>query len=368
MWTWVAAVALLLSGCGMHGKPKIERKADPREGVGAVSAPARAPAPAPKPAGEAEPDAVVAPGVVEPWGGETELSAQEPGWIARIAVKEGEQVSAGQVVATLEDAAQRHAVELARADLAEGQAAFSRIEHGTTPEELRQAEAEHAAAAARGRLARTAAARSARLREQGVTAEAEADRAVAEAQAQTALAERAEARLAELRRGARDEDRSAARARVAAARARLELAEAGLARRQVVAPGPGTVLRSRLHVGEFYDPGAGPLLSIGDLTRLQVRLEVDEIDAMSVTRDAACVLYSDAGARLAEGTVVRIAPRMGRRGLPIESPTARTDVRVREVFVEIPATTRIVPGQRLWGHMSRAGTAHGPKDLPSREG
>jgi hypothetical protein len=42
---------------------------------------------------------------------------------------------------------------------------------------------------------------------------------------------------------------------------------------------------------------------------------------------------------------------MGRRGLAIESPTARADVRVREVFVEAAATSTLVPGQRVWGHI-----------------
>jgi hypothetical protein len=96
------------------------------------------------------------------------------------------------------------------------------------------------------------------------------------------------------------------------------------------------------------------LFVLGDLRRLQVRLEVDEIDAQDVDPGSACVLYSDGGVRLAEGTVLRLAPRMGRRALPIESPTARADVRVREVLVEIAGAQRLVPGQRVWGHAPRA--------------
>lgn len=361
VWMSIAVLALVapLAGCGLHGKPKIERKAGPEAASGTAAAPARAATPKPVAAEEPGPYTVVSPGIVEPWGGETELSAQESGWIAQIAVKEGESVRAGQLLATLEDAAQRHSVELAGADLAEAEATLERVERGATPEELRQAQADFAAAAARGSLARSAAARTARLREGGAVAEAEGDRAAAESQAQTALAERAEARLQELRRGARAEDRRAARARVAVARARLQLARANLARRQIVAPSAGTVLLGRSHAGEFYNAGAGPLFLLGDMTRLQVRLEVDEIDALAVSRGAPCALHSDAGDRLAEGTVVRIAPKMGRKGLPVESPTARSDVRVREVFVEIPATAKLIPGQRVWGHTSRATAIQG---------
>jgi len=354
MWTWTAVLALAapLSGCGLHGKPAVERKAAPAAGS---SAPA--PAAAPAATGAVEPGTVVAPGIVEAWGGETQLSAQESGWIAQVVAKEGDAVREGQLLATLDDSAQRRSVELARADLAEAEAALLRLERGATAEELRQAQADHAAAAARAELARSQAARTARLGEGGFVAAAETERATAEARAEAALAEKAEARLQELRRGARAEDRDAARARAAAARARLRLAEANLARRQIVAPGAGTVLVGRSHPGEFYNAGAGPLFVLGDTTRLQVRLEVDEIDSSAVNGGAACALYSDAGARLGDGAVFRIAPRMGRKGLPIESPTARQDVRVREVFVEIPAAAGLIPGQRVWGHVSRPAVA-----------
>ncbi len=370
-WTLVAVLALAapLSGCGLHGKPKVERKTRTAKASGTPAAPAiSATFEAAAATEEPEPDTVISPGIVEPWGSQVELSPQEPGWIARIVVKEGDVVEPGQLLAVLEGAAQRHSVELAKADLAEVLAILARIETGATPEELREAKADHDAAAARRDFARSAAARTTLLHVDGAVPDAEADRAAADAQAQTALAERAEARLQEMKRGARAEDRSAARARVAAARARLQLAEANLARRRIVAPSAGTVLLSRFHAGEFHGPGAGALFVLGDVSRLQVRLEVDEIDANEVRRGAPCALYSDGGVRLAEGTVVRLAPKMGRRALAIESPTARADVRVREVFVEISATSRLIPGQRVWGHTSRAAAARDSDRRSSKEG
>lgn len=300
-WTSIAVIALSAGslGCGLHGKPKVARK---RDGAAAATV-ARDAAPPGGAATAGSPrSAVVAPGIVEPWGGQVDLAAQEPGWIARILVREGDVVRAGQLLATLEDGAQRHAVESAQAELAE--------------------------ATARAAFARTAAARLDRLRADGTVPENDADRAVAEAAGQTAAAERAAARL--------------------------RLAEAGLQRRRITAPSAGTILLSRFHPGEFYGVEAGPLFVLGDMTRLQVRLEVDEIDAHDVLVGAPCALYSDGGAPLAEGTIVRLAPSMGRRALPIESPTARADVRIREVFIAIPATAPVVPGQRVWGHAPRA--------------
>jgi hypothetical protein len=112
------------------------------------------------------------------------------------------------------------------------------------------------------------------------------------------------------------------------------------------------VLVSQFHVGELVTPGSAPLFVLGDLSRLRIRLEVDEIDAMRVMDSAHCTVYGDDSVRIIEGNVFRVAPRMGRRGLAIESPTARADVRVREVFVEVAATNALVPGQRVWGHVT----------------
>ena len=340
----LAAIASL-SGCGLHGKPTVERRAAPQPGGAGPVAAARPEA--------VDPARVIAPGIVESWGGDVQLSARESGWIAQVRVREGETVRAGQVLVVLDDESQRRAVELARADVAEADAALARILAGSTAEELRRAAADREAAAARAELARSDAERTAQLLDGGIVAVAEAERRSAEARALTALADGAQARLEELERGARTEDRRAAAARAAAARARLRLAEAALESRRVVAPGAGTVLVSRAHAGEFTAAGADPLLVLGDVGRLQVRLEVDEIDASAVAGGAAAAIFSDGGERLAQGAVFRIAPRMGRKGLPIESPTARQDVRVREVFVEVPASSGLVPGQRVWGHVSR---------------
>jgi multidrug resistance efflux pump len=179
---------------------------------------------------------------------------------------------------------------------------------------------------------------------------------------QRAAARAIDARRDALVRGPRAEDRSAARAGLASARARLALARAKLSNREVRAPTATAILLSRFHAGEFFSPGAGPLLIVGDLSRLQVRLEVDEIDALRVGPGADCALFSDDSVRVAAGAVVRVAPKMGRRGLSTESPTARADVRVREVFVALAGPNRLVPGQRVWGYAPRQPAACCPKE------
>ena len=83
----MAALAMIasLSGCGLHGKPTVERKAAPTPGGAGPSSAARAEA--------VDPVRVIAPGIVESWGGDTQLSAKESGWIDRVLVREGDHVA-----------------------------------------------------------------------------------------------------------------------------------------------------------------------------------------------------------------------------------------------------------------------------------
>jgi multidrug efflux pump subunit AcrA (membrane-fusion protein) len=331
-------LTLSASSCGLHGRPKVSRKAQPASSATTATSELE------------QPGRIVAPGLVESWDGDVSLSPQEAGQIAQLLVEEGQRVEAGQLLAVLDDSAQRAAVDVARADQNEAAAAYAKTLRGATAEELRRARAEAEADDARARFARSNAQRMDRLGETQALAPAEVQRADADAQAQSALAQASAARLGSIVRGARVEDRAVVRARLAAARARLQAAEASLARRRIVAPKATSVLLSQFHVGEFFTPGGAPLLVLGDVSRLRVRLEVDEIDAMRVIKGTPCTIYGDDSVRIIDGKVFRIAPKMGRRGLAIESPTARADVRVREVFVEVPATSALIPGQRVWGH------------------
>jgi multidrug efflux pump subunit AcrA (membrane-fusion protein) len=336
------ASVLLLSGCGLHGKPKIDRS----KALGRSSAVASPVAP-----DLAEPSRVVAPGIVEAWGGDIALSPRESGWIAKILVSEGQQVKESETIAELDAERERAAVDLAQADLAEAEATLAKTMRGATAEQLRQAESEADASRTRAELARREADRSRRLGQDSALAPSEVERADSEAQAQSAVAQANDARLAEVQRGPRDEDRAVARDRVVAARARLALARSSLSRREVVAPRAAVVLLSRFHEGEFFGVGQSPMFVLGDTSKLQVRLEVDEIDAFRIKEGAMCTLYADDNRALATATVFRMAPQMGRRGLSIEAPTARADVRVREVFVETAGSGALVPGQRVWGHV-----------------
>jgi HlyD family secretion protein len=241
----------------------------------------------------------------------------------------------------------------AKAQVAAAQANLLKVMRGATPEELEQLRSAYAAAVARSKFARVAQQRREKLSEQGAIPQEEVDRIGAEREASQAEAQGAEAELRQLTNGARSEEKLVATANLELARATEQAAEAALDRRKLVAPHAGTILQSQFRVGEFFSLNGAPLFLLGDLTRLQVRLEVDEIDSLEVSLGAPCSINSDSGAVLGDGRVVHLAPRMGRRALRIESPLAKEDVRIREVLVDVAATPRLIPGQRVWGRIKR---------------
>lgn len=320
----------LLAAC--HERPKVERSRDP----GAKH---------PESAGQ-----IAAPGIVEPWGGETKLAALDSGVLAELIVAEGKHVKRGELLARLDDARQRHAVLLAEAELRQAEAETS----GTAPsaEEVRVAKAELERAAHELDQRRRDAARATQLGSVGALPEAEVERTSASLRSDEATVKAARGRLAIAERGARPSERHLLLARRDAAATRLASARTDLARREVRAPFDGVVLFSRYHVGEFYAPENGPLLILGDLTRLQVRAEVSDMDAGSLEPGASCQLRGDGGEALGEGVLARLAVESASRNLPNERPTDQSDARVRETFIEVTVGSTLVPGLRVWAYCS----------------
>lgn len=338
MWLVLAlALGTVVAGC--HERPTVERSQPTVAGNRHPTGSAR----------------IAAPGKVEPLSGEVRVAGTDPGVIAELAVAEGQSVKKGDLLARIEDSQQRHAAEVAVADLHQAEAIAGGM--ASTAEEVRAAQADFEAATVRADQQTRTTHRAGKLGDAGVLSSAEVEQAVASNRIDDAAARSAEARLLLAKRGARPSERRLALARLEAAQARLAEARAALARREIRAPSDGVVLSSRYHPGEFYAPSQGPLLVIGNMQRLQVRLELDDIDVGGLMNGARCELRGDTGERLGEGTLVRVAMEYGSRSLPSERPTSRTDARVREAFVETDAVSSLAPGQRVWGYCPR-GSLH----------
>lgn len=198
---------------------------------------------------------------------ERTLAFEVAGRITGVYVREGDRVKTGQLLATVDDELDmqaRQARDL-EARAAEAQAAV--VEKGARPEEIAATRARIRAAQAAEDLAKKQVEREKDLFARGVTPQARLDEL--ETQYARAVAERQmlESQLAEQRRGARPEERAAARAKAEAAQASVTLDDLRIEKRELRAPADGLVLDAHLKPGEVVSPGT-PVFTVADPGRL----------------------------------------------------------------------------------------------------
>ena len=199
----------------------------------------------------------------------TYVAPLSAGRIVAIAAGEGEQVLAGQVLVTLEDSAQKAAMQAALAGVAQAEANLDNLLTGGRADEiaviaasLHRAEADRALA--EGNFARTQA-----LAGQGQVSAAKLDQDRTALAAAAAAVEQLQAQLNVAQLPARDAQRLAAEAALAMARAGAEGARIALADRVLRAPVSGVLERRFYEPGEVAGSGA-PLLAIFQPDRLRV--------------------------------------------------------------------------------------------------
>lgn len=130
-----------------------------------------------------------------------------------------------------------------------------------------------------------------------------------------------------------------ARAKLASARAAVEQTRLLLERLSVRAPIAGTILQVNIRAGEFAAAGAAKApLVLGDISRVQVRADVDEQLAPRVREGASAVGYlkGDTTEPLPL-EFVRIEPYIVPKTALTGASTERVDTRVLQVIYQLPA-------------------------------
>ena len=317
-------VALCLSGCGERTAPATPVSSD-------------------------SPQQVIAVGRVEPAGEERLLIPESQGRVARVLIEEGDAVRQGQLLAELDNALERAAVAAAQAGLDRAQAVQARLSAGARAEELTESAAALTEARAAARQAQADAKRRERLAADGVLAGEARDQARTAAALAAARETAAAARDALLRAGARSEDLAIVAADLAAAKARLDQAQAQLAKTLIFSPINGTVLRRDLREGETVVALSPlPLARLGDLSQRWVRAEIDEFDLRDLRVGAPVTVSTNAfPGQQFTGEVVRVGRRMGRRQTLSDRPTERVDSQVLEVMIRLDGDPELPIGLRV---------------------
>lgn len=220
------------------------------------------------------------------------LAPQGGGQIARLLVREGDRVKAGQVL-----------LELWNRDLVSQQQ--------LAREQIRTAQARRQEACAAAEAARREAVRQESLARQGFVSPARVDAAVSEAQVREASCRAAETDIA-------------------AARARLGTAQATLAKTVLRAPFAGIVAEVTGETGEYTTPSppgipTPPAVDLIDDSCLYVAAPMDEVDAARIRVGMAARIALDAfPGRHFDGRVQRIAPYV----LEVEKQARTVEVEV----------------------------------------
>lgn len=203
------------------------------------------------------------------------LSFKIGGRITERLVDEGQIVSAGQLIARLEDDELKHERDGRAAEETASWALVADLEAGSRREEIAQGEAALARIRADAKRLSQDALRTEALFEREVIARNELDAARAARDSSTAAVHEAEQRLKLLRSGPRPDAVRQARARVEGASAGRALAETRLTQSILNSPLSGLVLAKHAEPGEMLAPGA-PVVTIGKLDQVWLRAYIPE--------------------------------------------------------------------------------------------
>jgi HlyD family secretion protein len=145
----------------------------------------------------------------------------------------------------------------------------------------------------------------------------------------------ARAQLTLLKAGPWKPDIEVAKAEVAAAEAQVKATETEIERLTIRASVDGQVLQVKIRVGEFAQAGAleTPLILLGNVDWLHVRVDIDENDAWRIHSDAAALAFVRGNRELKTPlTFVRMEPYIvPKRSLTGDS-TERVDTRVLQII------------------------------------
>jgi len=303
------------------------------------------------PAKASQPEAPVisAVGRVEPLSEEVRIGSQLSGVLREAPVEEGQSLRKGQVIAVLENADYAARVAAARATVGERQAELDRIVNGARDQERREAAAAVEEANAVLANARTEMLRRQSLWQTGDISRSDWDRAEREYQVAEARVRQASEHAAFLDAPARADDHARAESSLALARAQLAEAEALLEKTIVRAPFDGSVLKRFRKAGETVsDKGDSPIISFGDVSRLRVRVDVDETDVARVRPgDRAWFTAEAFGSEKFWGKVVRAGGELGKKNVQTDEPSEKLDTKVLETLVELDGHPPLPPGLRV---------------------
>jgi HlyD family secretion protein len=276
-----------------------------------------------------------APGRVEPKGGDLAVGATMSGRVITVRVEEGQKVARGDIMVQLDDEGTTARFQAARIEAL--RAKKDRDDIGGGDGEYRLTEDDIVNAEVALWNARDVLDRAAGKRRSGENSQNDLDEArKSYVTAQDLVATKRNA-LVDLQARKKRPNPNRQEAALAAARSEQSIA-AALSEKTHIAK-----------VGETVTPSPDQVLvTVGDVSKLRVKAEVDERDVGRVKVGQAAIVRADAfQGQDFTGKVTTISPSLSSPGLKDRGAARRTDVDVLEIFVDLDAETPLIPGLRV---------------------
>lgn len=293
-------------------------------------------------------------GIVEAMNENIAVGAVTPGVVTELYVKWGDDVKAGASLFKVDDRDLKSQLVTLRASLASAQRKLAKMKSYPRPEEVPPAEAkvradEQSLADARNqfKIMDEVFARDPR----SLSRDDYDRRRFAVTVAEAKLAE-SQADLALLKAGSWAEDIALAEADVNSAQAAIDANAIDEERRTTRAPVDGRILQLKIRRGEYAQTGvlSQPLILLGDVSRLCVRVDVDENDAWRIRANAAAQAIVRGNKDLkTDLAFVRIEPYVIPKVSLTGESTERVDTRVLQVIYSFdPASLKnVYVGQQM---------------------
>jgi HlyD family secretion protein len=290
-------------------------------------------------------------GIIEASTHNIAVGTHVSGVVTELFVKVGDSVQAGAPLFTLDDRALQAELSQRQASLHMSQAQLTKLLRQPRPEEIPEHEANVKAAEASLGDARQQLALAEGLQDKRAMSVEEISKRRWAVLANEAKLAHARAQLALIKAGAWKPDLDIAKAQVAAAEAQLTQTKTEIERLTVRALVSGQVLQVNIRLGEFALAGvlASPLILLGNVEPLHLRVDIDENDAWRVRPEAPAVAFVR-GNRALETPVqfVCFEPYVvPKRSLTGET-TERVDTRVLQVLYRFhPGDLPVYVGQQM---------------------
>lgn len=295
-------------------------------------------------------DAVAGAGLVEAETENINIGSPLPGVAVEVLVKVGQRVRKNDPLFRIDDRAYQSELKVRQSALLAAGADLARLESQPRSEDIPvlQAKVEEAEANLADQQYQNN--RTKELVKKGAASEDERFRREQAFQMARAQLEWSKADLARLKAGAWDADKIIARAAVEQAAARVDQAKTDLDRLVVRALVDGQVLQVNVRPGEYVStPAAAPLIVLGNIDQMHVRVDIDEYDIhrYHVGMPAVATIKGNP-TRQYPMSFVRVEPYVIPKRSLTGDNTERVDTRVLQVIYRLDTQgERFYVGQQL---------------------